>query len=176
MNDIDLKPAKGIEEWARKQFLLNHFVYYSRKGAYAECHCAECGARYVLRAVSTEDPFADAAIDIEKPERDKVTVCRVCKMKAIYKPAGHTKSEYSFYRICFGQKIDNEHFVFRVFYATQRTMQGQKTCYSCNEDERIYLEKGKKPTRYDHYAYYKNGTWYQKDVWHRRTTGRTGTT
>ena len=59
MDNIDLKPVKGIEAWARKQFKDNHFVYYTRKGAYAECHCAECGAKYVLRALPTEDPFQD---------------------------------------------------------------------------------------------------------------------
>ena len=162
MNNIDLKPVKGIDDWARKQFPYNHFVYYTRKGVYAECHCAECGARYILRAVPTEDPFTDAAIDIEKPERDKETVCRRCKTKAIYKPAKHTKSEYSFHHICFGQKIDDERFVIRIFYALQRTRQGQDTNYECIEEKRIFLEKGKKPTRYCNYGY---GTiWHQSNV------------
>ena len=101
MDNMELKPVKGLEEWARKQFTRNHFMYYRRKGAYAECHCAECGERYVLRAVETEDPFKDMALDIEKPERDMQTVCRKCKAKAIYKPAGHTRSEYAFCRIVF---------------------------------------------------------------------------
>lgn len=171
MDNMELKPVKGLEEWARKQFTRNHFIYYRRKGAYAECHCAECGERYVLRAVETEDPFKDMALDIEKPERDMQTVCRKCKTKAIYKPAGHTRSEYDFCRIVFGQKIDDEHFVFRAFYADQHTRQGCDTVYRCTEDERIFLEKGKKPSRYDHYAYYSNGTWYHPETWHPRTNG-----
>lgn len=147
-----LKPVKGIEAWARKQFKENHFVYYTRKGAYAHCHCAECGEKYILRVTPTEDPFQDLCIDIEKPERDKETICRKCKAKAIYKPANHTKSEYSFHHICFGQKIDDEHFVFRIFYAVQKTRQGQDTNYECIEEKRIFLEKGKKPTRYCNYG------------------------
>ena len=149
MNNIDLKPVKGIEAWARKQFRGNKFIYYRRKGNYAECHCAECGERYVLRVTSTGDPFEDAAIDIEKPARDEETVCRKCKAKAVYKPAGHTKGEYRFNRVCYGQKIDDEHFVFRIFYTIQKTHADTETYYGCTEDERIYLEKGKKPVRYD---------------------------
>lgn len=127
MDNIDLKPVKEIDTWARKQFIGNRYIYYRRKGSYAECHCAECGAKYILRAIPTEDPFRDMALDIEKPERDIETICRKCKTKAIYKPAGHTKSEYAFCRIVFGQKLDDEHFVFRVFYADQHTRQGCDT-------------------------------------------------
>ena len=171
MNNMDLKPVEGIEEWARRQFKGNHFMYYIRKGAYAECHCAECGKRYILRTTSTGDPFEDQAIDIEKPERDRETICRKCKDKVIYKPAKHTKGEYRLRRICVGEKIDDEHFVFRIFYADQKTEQGRETCYGCIEDERIFLEKGKKPSRYDHYGYYINSAWHNPFEWTRRTTG-----
>ncbi len=172
MDNIDLKPFKEIDAWARKQFSENHFIYYRRKGAYAECHCAECGERYVLRAVETEDPFKDMASDIEKPERDMPTVCRKCNAKAIYKPAGHTKIEYRFHRICFGQKIDDEHFCFRVYYAVQRTRQGQETEYICNENHRIFLEKGKKPTRYEKWG----SNWHKSNVgenWYYRVHPKT---
>ena len=165
MNNMDLKPVKGIEAWARKQFKENHFMYYTRRGFYAECHCAECGGRYVLRTVSTGDPIDDMAIDIEKPERDKKTTCRKCGDKVIYKPAGHTRPEACFNRICVGEKIDNEHFVFRIFYAIQKTRQGCETLYTCNEDKRIFLEKGKKPSRYYHYI------WSEPSKWSKGTTG-----
>lgn len=162
MDNLDLKPVKGIEEWTIKQFPDNRIVYYTRKGVHAECHCAECGAKYIIRAVASEDPFSAAVLeDTEKPERDKETVCRKCKTKAIYKPANHTRSEYRSIHVCFGQTIDDEHFVFRIFYAHQVTHQGRNTDYRCYEDERIYLEKGKKPTRFDYYA----------GGWHRRGTG-----
>lgn len=155
-----LKSVKGIEGWARKQFKGNHFIYYTRKGAYAYCHCADCGEKYILRTAPTEDPFQDACIDIEKPERDKETVCRKCKTKAIYKPAGHTRSGYAFCRIVFGQKIDDEHFVFRTFYADQHTRQGCDTVYRCTEEHRIFLEKSRKPSRYCNYG----ARWHQSNV------------
>ena len=164
MDNLDLKPVKGIEEWTIKQFPDNRIVYYTRKGVHAECHCAECGAKYTIRAVVSEDPFSAAVLeDTEKPERDKETVCRKCKTKAIYKPANHTRSEYRSIHVCYGQTIDDEHFVFRIFYAHQVTHQGLNTDYRCYETERIYLEKGKKPTRYDFYY----------NEWHRRGTGET---
>lgn len=159
MDNIDLKPIKGIEEWARKQFNYNHFVYYKRKGAFVECHCAECGERYVLRAVPPQDPFSAAALaDIEKPEREKRTKCRKCGATALYMPAGATASRYSANRICYGQTIDDEHFVFRIFYAAQKTNQDHVTLYGCVEVERIFLEKGQKPSRFDYYA----GGWLRR--------------
>ena len=165
MENMELKPVKGIEAYARKQFTFNHFVYYRRKGAFAECHCAECGARYVLRAIPPEDPFTAAALqDIEKPEREKETKCRKCGITAVYMPAGHTKGEYQYRRICYGQKIDDKHFVFRIFYVTQVTKQDQDTHYGVYEEERIYLERSKKPTRYDNYG----GNWHKRgtgEVW-----------
>lgn len=159
MENMNLKPVKNIDEWARKQFTRNRFIYYKRKGAYAECFCSECGEKYVLRAVPSEDPYTAAALqDTEKPERDKETVCRKCNAKAVYKPAGHTKNEYSYNRVCFGQSIDNEHFVFRIFYSMQKTAVNLPTLYDCTEEERIYLEKGKKPTRFEFYC----GEWHKR--------------
>ena len=170
MENIDLKPVKGIEDYARKQF-GTHIIWYHRKGYYAQCMCAECGKIYVIRTKETGDPFEDDLARIEVPARDRATKCRQCGTKAIFKPTGHTKYEHHFDRICYGQKIDDEHFVFRIFYTTQSIRAGEETEYRCYEDERIYLEKGKKPTRYDHYAYYANGTWYQENAWHKRSTG-----
>ena len=139
--------AINIDNWAKSQY-KTHYVYYRRKGSYSHCHCSECGSKYVLRAVETGDPFRDAAMDIEKPERDKATKCRSCGAKAIYKPAGHTAPEYRYNRICYGQKIDDEHFVFRIFYSYQKIKADCQTYYGISEDKRIFLEKGKKPTRY----------------------------
>lgn len=139
--------AINIDNWAKSQY-KTHYVYYRRKGAYSHCHCSECGSRYTLRAIETGDPFQDMAIDIEKPERDKTTRCRSCGTKAKYKPAGRTAPEWHFNRICYGQKIDDEHFVFRIFYSRQSIKADCKTYYQVDEEKRIFLEKGKKPTRY----------------------------
>lgn len=170
MENIDLKPVKGIEDYARKQF-GTHIIWYHRKGYYAQCMCAECGKIYAIRTKETGDPFEDDLAQIEVPARDRATKCRQCGTKAIFKPTGHTKYEHHFDRICYGQKIDDEHFVFRIFYTTQSIRAGEETEYKCYEDERIFLEKGKKPSRYDHYAYYANNTWYQEGAWHKRSTG-----
>ena len=146
-NPGNLKEIKEIYNWAKSQYKA-HYIYYRRKGAYSHCHCSECDSKYVLRATETGDPFQDMAIDIEKPERDKTTKCRNCGIKAIYKPAGKTAPEYHDNWICYGQKIDNEHFVFRIFYSTQRIYADCRTSYQVMEEKRIFLEKGKKPIRY----------------------------
>lgn len=150
MENRDLKPVKNIDEWARKQY-STHYIYYRRTGAYALCHCSECDARYTIRAIPTEDPFIDVAQFIEKPVRDKKTKCQNCKTQAIYKPAGCCKDEYHYHRICTGQKIDDESFVFRIFFSEQMISKDLKTNYRCWEVKRIYLQKGKKPVRYSQY-------------------------
>ena len=146
-NPFGLKPVKGLEEWVRKQYPA-HFIYYRRKGNYSYCHCSECDARYRLRAVPTQDPYEDAAMDIEKPERDKETKCRNCKVKAVYKPAGNCKAEFHSNYVVFGQKVDDETFIFRTYYSYQQTNKDCKTHYVVNEEKRILLQKGKKPIRY----------------------------
>ncbi len=168
MENMNLKPIKGLEAWARKQFKENHFIYYQRKGVHAECLCGECGARYTIRAVPAQDPYSAAALEeVEKPEREKETKCRKCGATAVYMPAGNTASRGSYSRICYGQTIDDEHFVFRIFYAHQRTRKGYLTDYGIHEDERIYLEKGKKPSRFDNYG----PNALDPASWHKRGTG-----
>ena len=159
-NPCNLKPIKSIDSYARKQF-DSRYIYYRRKGKYSYCHCSECDKRYVLRAIPTEDPFENAAMDIEKPERDKPTRCRECGIKAIYKPAGCCHAEYHYRYIVYGQKINDETFVFRTYYCVQKTHQDVETRYVTYEEKRIVLQKGAKPVRYHGYM----------NRWIRDTTG-----
>ncbi|MBR2805883.1 MAG: PcfJ domain-containing protein [Oscillospiraceae bacterium] len=147
--EFTLKPVKGLEEWIKKQY-ETHYIWYRRKGYYAECACSECGQKYILRTVSTGDPFEDDAVDIEKPERDKETKCRRCGIKAAYKPAGHTKSEYHYKYFVSGQKITDDKFAFRIYVTRQVIHANLQTGYRCDDYKLIVCEKGKKPVRYDH--------------------------
>lgn len=163
-NHGGLKDVKEVGDWARKQY-KNHYVYYRRKGNYAQCMCSECGKRYVIRAIGTEDPFEDAFLNVEKPARDVETECRKCGIKAIFKPAGKTAAETHYNYICYGQKIDDDHFVFRIFYSLQKIRSDKRTHYEVCEDKRIFLEKGKKPKRYTNNGIY----WYESftgEQWH----------
>lgn len=146
--EFTLRPVKGLEDWIKKQY-ETHYIWYRRKGYYAECVCSECGQKYILRTVSTGDPFEDDAVDIEKPERDKETKCRRCGTKAEYKPAGHTKSEYHYKYFVSGQKITDDKFVFRIYDTRQVIHANLQTGYRCYDYKLIVCEKGKKPVRYD---------------------------
>lgn len=145
--EFTLRPVKGLEDWIKKQY-ETHYIWYRRKGYYAECKCSECGQKYILRTVSTGDPFEDDAVDIEKPERDKETKCRRCGIKAAYKPAGHTKSEWHFKYFVSGQKITDDKFVFRIYDTRQFIHANFQTEYRCDDYRLIVCEKGKKPVRY----------------------------
>ena len=142
--DFEIKEIKNMNKYVRNLF-PDKFIYYKRKGKYAECQCSECGARYVLRAIAPEDPFEAAAMDIEKPERHKETRCRSCKTKALYKPLGDDKRLYRWRYILSGQKITDESFAMIVIYATQQAKAGHETVYTHHIDEVAILEKGKKP-------------------------------
>lgn len=146
--DINIKPIKGLTEWVHKQY-KTHYVWYKRKGNYAECHCSECGGRYILRTVSTGDCFEDNCIDIEKPARDEETKCRKCGAKALYKPVGHTKSEWYYHYFLTGQKISDDKFVFRILDTNQQIYAGCQTRYDIRDYRLIICERGKKPVRYD---------------------------
>lgn len=146
--EFTLKPVKGLEEWIKKQY-ETHYIWYRRKGYYAECACSECGQKYILRTVSTGDPFEDDAVDIEKPARDKETKCRRCGIKAAYKPAGHTKNEYHYKYFVSGQKITDDKFAFRIHDTSQVVRANLQTGYRCDNYRLIICEKGKKPVRYD---------------------------
>lgn len=146
--EFTLKPVKGLEDWVKKQY-ETHYIWYRRKGYYAECACSECGQKYILRTVSTGDPFEDDAVDIEKPARDKETKCRRCGTKAKYKPAGHTKSEWHYKYFVSGQKITDDKFAFRIYDTGQVIRANFQTGYSCRDYRLIICEKGKKPVRYD---------------------------
>lgn len=145
--DFTLKPVKNFDKWAHDLY-DSRYVYYRRKGYYAECNCAECGEKYILRTTSTGDPFQDDAIDIEMPARDEETKCRKCGTKAIYKPAGHTKGEYHFRHIITGQKITDEKFALVFIYSWQRTRANCRTYYEYEYEHMIVCEKGKAPKHY----------------------------
>ena len=155
----NLKPLPWIDKYALKQLKAAH-IFYKRRGYYAHCKCSECGSEYELRTVSTGDPFVDNVTDIEKPERDRETRCRVCGIKADYKPAGCFATEYYQEHIVVGRKLSESEFVFRIYYATKKIYKNCRMFLECKEFKRIYLQKGKKPVRFAP-SYYDHGTWWR---------------
>lgn len=147
--NITLKPVKNLDKWVHDNLYDHYYIWYRRKGKYAECKCTECGQQYVLRTMSTGDPFEDNCIDIEMPSRDKPTKCRKCGVKAHYKPAGHTKTEWQYKYVLTGEKITDDQFIFRIFDTTQRINAGQQTQYRVTPCKLIICQKGKKPVRYE---------------------------
>lgn len=143
----NLEPVKDIETYAHDRF-DRVIIFYKRMGVNATCYCSECGGYYGVRTKTTGDPFEDDLIDIEVPKRNEWTKCRICHREAVYIPAGCFANEWRSVNICVGQKIDDDRFVFRMFFATQKIVKDHQTRYTCNEVKRIFTQKGKKPVRY----------------------------
>lgn len=159
----NLEPVKDIDKFAHDQF-DRVIMFYKRSGIHATCHCSECGGYYSIRTETTGDPFEDDLARIEKPVRNEFTECRLCNREAVYKPMGCFKDEWDGVNICVGQKVDDNRFVFRMFFATQRIRKNCQTYYTCEEVKRIFTEKKKKPVRY----------WYNYLYgWIKTTTGDT---
>ena len=152
-----LKPVPNIREYGLKQLKAAH-IFYKRRGYYAHCLCSECGAEYEIRTTSTGDPFQDDATRIEMPKRDDETKCRMCNIKATYKPAGCFAAEWYEGHIVVGKKISDSEFVFRAFWINKRIFKNCRMAFRCEEIRRIYLQKGKKPIRY-------SPNYYDGDKW-----------
>lgn len=160
MNPEDIKqlpPIPKIYEYGLKQIKAAH-IFYKRRGNYAHCLCSECGAEYEIRTTSTGDPFQDDFIWVEKPSRDMETKCRVCKIKATYKPAGCFAQEWYEKHVVIGQKISDTEFVFRAFWLNKKIYKNCRMAFKAVEIRRIYLQKGKKPLRFSP-SYYNNDIW-----------------
>ena len=147
MENMDLKPVKGIEKYAH-DLIGRVRIFYKRKGYFAECTCSECGEKYVIRTAPTRDPFQDDFLRIEKPVKDNKAKCRQCGAKGIYKNAGKFKDEWYETNLIVGEKIADDKFVLRIFWVNQKIEKNMQSYYTCKEFKRIYLEKGKKPVRY----------------------------
>lgn len=150
-----VKPEPKVEEYAKSLFKDN-YIFYKRSGKSAQCLCNHCGAEYTIKTEGTGDYFEDVMLYIEKPERDKITVCRKCKAPAKYEPKGSFKTRYTYNTIVSGQKIDDENFVFRVYSITKISRKNLLAEYNFYEYKRIVLQKGKKATGYDS---------YRPDIW-----------
>ena len=152
-----LKPVPKIEDYAKSLFKDN-YIFYKRSGKKAQCLCNHCGAEYTILTEESGDCFEDAMLYIEKPERDKQTVCRKCKVSAKYEPKGSFKTRYRYNTIVFGQKVDDEGFVFRVYGITKISRKNTLADYHFYEYKRIVLLKTQKAVAYDS---------YQRDIWHK---------
>ena len=154
-----LKPVPKIYEYGLKQITVAH-IFYKRRGNYAHCLCSECGAQYEIRTTSTGDYFLDSAARIEMPARDEETTCRLCNIKATFKPAGSFAAEWYEKHIVVGKKISDTEFVFRAFWLNKQIRKNCRMSFRCVEIRRIYLQKGKKPIRFSP-SYYDGDKWVE---------------
>ena len=153
-----IKPNNKVDEWAKTLF-QTHYIFYEKKGNHARCICSQCGGEYKLRTKGTGDPFEDNFIDIENPQYDAETHCRICKNKARYRWMHKFASEYHYNYLAAGQKITDDKFLFRWYYSYQKINAGRIETHECHEEKRILLIKGQKPIRFQ-YAHYRNSWTY----------------
>lgn len=88
-------PEKSILDRAETIYLAKHFLYYKKRGCWADIACSKCGGvshgRWKV-GISYMSQFQNW---IEEPREGQIGECPFCKAEGIYKCQGKAKEQYS---------------------------------------------------------------------------------
>lgn len=148
-------------------FFQREYVYYKRRGRYADCRCSKCSHEYTIKTKRLET-FEGQFEDIKPaPKNGATTWCPRCGTRASYKPRGRMKFKYG--------EANAAYLIqpFRETGAVIRYIEARKE-WSLEEDSRVYLvelgreyrEAGKRRQVdwYLHDNYTGEDTWCDRNV------------
>ena len=153
------KLPTGFEEWYKRILFGGvNYLYYKRKGRYADITCSHCGESYTMATKRTESFEGQLEPTIETPRDKALGVCRYCGTHALYKPKGRMDGVHGMERYCYvGQKFREKGFVIRYISITKMLQLDAPERYSVVEIARDYFEPGKKVQKdYHYYSGYSN--------------------
>lgn len=155
---------KDFDEWADDHLYHNQeFVYYRRKGRWADCTCSKCGAQYRIltkRSESFEGQFEDVH---PVPQNDTQTQCLHCGAIATYKPIGRCRGILGMiHQAYLIQPFRGDGTVVRYFNVHKEWSKTSPSRVYKIELARTFFETGKKE-KIDWQLH----SWYTgKDEWH----------
>ena len=140
------KLPEGFREWYEDTlFAGTDYLYYKRRGSYADFTCSHCGETYtekIKRAESFEGKFEDVK---ETPQNGSVRRCGKCGRPGNCKPLGRAKNTYAITRPCYViQKFRKQGAVVRYFEIEKTLRIGEAEKYEAVEITQNYFEPGKK--------------------------------
>lgn len=163
-------PKKKILNRADNAYFHNkHFLYYKKRGCWAQIACSKCGGVTDARwkaGVSYESQFQKWT---QEPREGDYGKCPMCGAHGWYKCQGKTKGTHSeIIHLFLGQKYKETGMVMRYVEVEKEwrlgliaTDKGEEMYNSCEalsviEIARTYLEPGKEPQtdfhKYNHYS------------------------
>lgn len=170
----DLPEQDILEEIDRNFFKRKHYLYYKKRGSYAQIACSKCGGVTNARwreGMSYESQFERYT---EEPREGKTGYCPMCGELGEFKCQGkvkvyHEKAVYVFW----GDRYKENGLVMRYIEITKRwtlgiypgekgdEMSGASEKLSVAEIARAYFEEGKK-VQID---YHKHSPYSGRDFW-----------
>ena len=173
-NTPELPEAELLEEADRFYFLRKHYLYYKKRGNYAQIACSKCGGVTEARwraGMSYESQFERHT---EEPREGKTGHCPMCGELGEYKCQGkvriyHNKTVYVF----LGNRYKESGFVMRYIELSKKwvleicpgekgdEMHGAYEELSGVEIARAYFEEGKQMQM----DFHKHNPYSGKDFW-----------
>ncbi len=175
MDNTPELPEQMILERADRVFYSNqHFLYYKKRGAWAQITCSKCGGVTNGRWKPGDSYESMFQKHIEEPREKEYGTCPLCGERGQYLCQGkvkgkHTKTNYVFW----GQKYKEHGFVMRYIEVSKSwhlqlnatdkgdEMHGAYEELSGIEIARCYFEPGKDP----HTDFQKYDPYKRKDFW-----------
>jgi len=136
----------------------DNFIFYKRKGMKALCSCSKCGAEYQIQTDSAASWPGILMKEIDEVPRDKKdTVCKICGVKAKYKPAGRCRPAYRniSLNVYLLQPWEEKYLLLRKFEATKELHLSGPETVDLQEQGRSFIGQRSQPTR----------DWYLWDAW-----------
>ncbi len=153
-----LMPALlDLAEWAKKTIFRNgNYLYYKRKGRYADFTCSRCGMKYT-RTIMRKDTFEGQFENVvEAPKHMQLSRCECCKASGHYAAEGKMQGVYGITkRVYLGQPYKETGAVVRYIEIEKIMSKGKPENYHIREVARTFFEPGKKI----YTDWYYDGSW-----------------
>lgn len=113
-------PEKSILDRAETIYLAKHFLYYKKRGCWADIVCSKCGGVSHGRWKVGISYMSQFQHWIEDPREGQIGECPLCKAEGIYKCQGKAKEQHSeSIHLFLGQKYKETGMVMRYLEVTK---------------------------------------------------------
>lgn len=163
------KLPEGFEIWARKE-LFHRFVYifYRRRGSYADFFCSGCGNSYRQKIKRSEGYMGQFEKVVDPPVHNMSCRCIVCDAEGCFKADGKMKDSgvWSKRRKCYIAQKYEDGIVVRYFEIEKMLRKNEAESYNLIEIARNFFLPKSRTVKDYHLMSSWNGTadWYNHNI------------